>query len=70
MTKGLEEWLKQSHYDMKTAEKSCLFPRDMFMLFFMCHLFLEKALKGLYQKRLGALPPKFIIFFFSLRQSV
>lgn len=51
------EWLKQAEYDLETA-------RDMFKAgrffysVFMCHLASEKALKGLYQKKLNTIPPK------------
>ncbi|VAW30822.1 hypothetical protein MNBD_CHLOROFLEXI01-2391 [hydrothermal vent metagenome] len=52
-----KEWLKQADYDMDTAEvmfKS----RRYFYAVFMCHLSIEKALKGLYSKTLGKVPPK------------
>ena len=57
MTKGPEEWLKQSDYDIKTAEAMFIAKRYVYVVF-MCHLSLEKALKGLYQKKLGTVPPK------------
>ena len=57
MDKGPEEWLTQSDYDIKTAEAMFIAMRYVYVIF-MCHLSLEKALKGLYQKKLGTVPPK------------
>jgi HEPN domain-containing protein len=51
------EWLKQSDYDIETA-KFMFRGRRYFYAVFMCHLSIEKALKGLYQKRLKEMPPK------------
>lgn len=57
MTKPPDEWLLQADYDMETAEG--MFDKGRYIYtVFMCHLSVEKALKGLYQKRLNALPPK------------
>jgi len=42
---------------MKTAEAMLISKRYVYVVF-MCHLSLEKALKGFYQKRLRAVPPK------------
>jgi len=57
MTKESEEWFKQSDYDIKTA-KAMFEARRYVYVVFMCHLSIEKALKGLYQKNLGTVPPK------------
>jgi len=57
MPKGPEEWIKQSDYDIKTAEAMFIAKRYVYVVF-MCHLSLEKAFKGLYQKKLGTVPPK------------
>jgi len=57
MSKEPQEWLKQADYDLDTAE----FMFDggrYFYAVFMCHLSMEKALKGLYHERLKAIPPK------------
>ncbi|MBU1262537.1 HEPN domain-containing protein [bacterium] len=57
MAKEYEEWLKQADYDINTAE----FMFDggrYFYAVFMCHLSIEKALKGLYLERLKEVPPK------------
>ena len=34
MTKGLEEWLKQSDYDMKTAEAMFISKRYVYVVFY------------------------------------
>jgi len=51
------EWVKQSDYDLKTAE-AMLKSRRYIYTVFMCHLSIEKALKGLYWKTLKSNPPK------------
>lgn len=51
------EWLKQAEYDINTAE----FMYDggrFFYAVFMCHLAVEKVLKGLFQQKLQETPPK------------
>ena len=52
-----EEWLKQADYDMDTAE-FMLGGGRCFYAVFMSHLSIEKAVKGLYQFKLGEVPPK------------
>jgi HEPN domain-containing protein len=57
MTKPPNEWLLQADYDMETAD--AMFDKGRYIYtVFMCHLAIEKALKGLYHKRLTELPPK------------
>jgi HEPN domain-containing protein len=56
-TKKPQEWLKQAVYDMKTAEAMFNSKRYIYAVF-MCHLSIEKALKGLYAKTLAEVPPK------------
>ena len=51
------EWLKQADYDMETADLMFNGGRYFYAVF-MCHLSVEKALKGLYHKTLGEVPPK------------
>jgi HEPN domain-containing protein len=52
-----DEWLRQAQYDMETADY--LFDGERyFYAVFMCHLSIEKALKGLYVKRFNKTPPK------------
>ena len=57
MDKKILEWLKQADYDMDTAEFMCRGGRYFYAVF-MCHLAIEKALKGLYQRNLQETPPK------------
>jgi len=52
-----EEWFFQSDYDLETAE--AMFNTERFVYcVFMCHLSLEKALKGLLIKQTSEFPPK------------
>jgi HEPN domain-containing protein len=57
MDKRIIEWLKQADYDMDTAEFMANGGRYFYAVF-MCHLAIEKALKGLYQQNLQEIPPK------------
>ena len=52
-----KEWLKQADYDMDTADAMHISGRYFYAVF-MCHLSIEKALKGLYYKILDEVPPK------------
>ena len=52
-----KEWLKQADYDMDTADAMYISGRYLYAVF-MCHLSIEKALKGLYHKVLDDVPPK------------
>jgi len=52
-----EEWFFQSDYDLETAENLLQSGRNVYCIF-LCHLSLEKALKGLLIKRLNQFPPK------------
>jgi HEPN domain-containing protein len=52
-----EEWLRQAEYDMDTADIMFKSGRYIYAVF-MCHLSIEKALKGLYIKVLDEVPPK------------
>ncbi|MEW5945623.1 MAG: HEPN domain-containing protein [bacterium] len=57
MAKDPEEWLKQAEYDMDTAR--AVFGAGRYIhVVFMCHLSIEKTLKGLYLKKLKEEPPK------------
>lgn len=51
------EWFKQADYDIKTAEAMFVAKKYIYTVF-MCHLSIEKALKGLYSKKLELYPPK------------
>ncbi|MGA7875506.1 MAG: HEPN domain-containing protein [Desulfoferrobacter sp.] len=57
MEKRTEEWFKQSDYDMDTAEYMHQGGRHIYAVF-MCHLAIEKALKGLYYEKRREFPPK------------
>lgn len=51
------EWFKQAEYDIKSAE--IMFEKKRYIhTVFLCHLAVEKALKGLYVQRLEGMPPK------------
>ncbi|MCL2027810.1 MAG: HEPN domain-containing protein [Bacteroidales bacterium] len=52
-----EEWFFQSDYDLETAYQMFQSGRNVYCIF-MCHLSLEKALKGLFIKRRNEFPPK------------
>ncbi len=47
-----DEWIKQADYDMETA-RAMFAARRYICTVFMCHLSIEKALKGLFQKQTG-----------------
>ena len=51
------EWLRQADYDIDTAQDMLEKERNFYAVF-MCHLAVEKALKGLFWKKLGIIPPK------------
>ena len=55
--KDYEEWYFQSDYDLETAQDMFNSGRNVYCIF-MCHLSLEKALKGLLIKRTGEFPSK------------
>lgn len=57
MAKQAEEWLTQANYDMDTAAYMFKGGRYMYTVF-MCHLSIEKGLKGRYTEKLGKEPPK------------
>ena len=57
MAANHEEWLRQADYDMDTAEYMLRGGRNFYAVF-MCHLSIEKAIKGLYHFRLEQVPPK------------
>ena len=57
MEKRTREWLMQSAYDMDTAEYMHKGGRHLYAVF-MCHLAIEKALKGLFFERQREIPPK------------
>ncbi len=52
-----EEWMNQADYDIETAEFMHQGGRHFYAVF-MCHLATEKALKGIYWRKMAQLPPK------------
>lgn len=52
-----KEWFFQADYDMDTAESNFKSERYIYAIF-MCHLSIEKAIKGLYFKKNQKEPPK------------
>jgi HEPN domain-containing protein len=57
MAQPPEEWLRQADYDMETADYMFAGGRYFYAVF-MCHLSIEKSLKGLYRKKLSQEPPR------------
>jgi HEPN domain-containing protein len=55
--KPAEEWFRQAEYDFETAIAMFETGRYIYTIF-MCHLSIEKALKGLYAKKFKEDPPK------------
>ncbi len=52
-----QEWFNQSDYDFQTAEYMFNGGRYVYAVF-MTHLAVEKVLKGMYQKKFNAIPPR------------
>ncbi len=57
MKEQAQKWLEQSDYDWETA-KALFRSRRYVYCIFMCHLAIEKALKGLYSEIKKQLPPR------------
>lgn len=57
MEKHIANWIKSSQYDLKTAEHMLKTGRYIYVLF-MCHLSVEKLLKGLYEAVSKKIAPK------------
>jgi len=57
MDKPPGEWLEQAKNDIRVAD-IMLRNRQNIYAIFMCHLCIEKALKGVYLKRTDRVPPK------------
>ena len=57
MADRAREWLKQADYAMETADVMFAAGRHFYAVF-MCHLSLEKALKGVLEERTGEMPPR------------
>jgi len=61
------EWMEQADYDLKAA-KSNFKNNFRFYAVFLCHLSVEKALKGLYFKKLNEIPPRTHSLFYLMRK--
>ncbi len=57
MDEKTREWITQAEFDIETAEYMFQGGRYFYAVF-MCHLSLEKALKGIYCETLQDVPPK------------
>ena len=57
MAMNAQEWLRQAEYDFQTAEYMFAGGRYAYTVF-MIHLAVEKALKGVYQKKFNEIPPR------------
>ena len=57
MDKNIANWIKSSNYDLKTSEHMFKTGRYIYVLF-MCHLSVEKLLKGMYETTFKKVPPK------------
>jgi HEPN domain-containing protein len=57
MSKDHKEWILQAEYDMETADIMFNAGRYFYAVF-MCHLAIEKALKGIFLLKTGEIPPK------------
>ena len=55
--KSDKEWFEQSEYDIKSADVMFKGGRYIYSIF-LCHLCIEKALKGIFVKRFKKNPPK------------
>lgn len=57
MAKDSKEWIAQALYDYETAKIMFSSKRNWYAVF-MCHMALEKALKGVFHKTKNTIPPK------------
>lgn len=56
-TKYIQNWFKSSDYDIVSAEVMLKNKRYIYVIF-MCHLSIEKFLKGIVAKKANKIPPK------------
>jgi len=57
MDEAIDNWIKSSDYDIKTASSLLKSKRYIYVIF-MCHLSIEKALKALVIQETKEMPPK------------
>ena len=55
--KSAQEWFRQASYDLETGRALFASKRYLYCIF-ICHLALEKGLKGLFTKKFKEVPPK------------
>lgn len=55
--KYIRNWFKSSEYDITTAQAMLVSQRYLYVIF-MCHLSIEKFLKGIVAQRINKIPPK------------
>ena len=69
--KFIQEWIKQSLYDLETAQAMFKTGRYIYCVF-MCHLSLEKMLKGLYFQKLNKIPLKIhsLVYFVQIQNLI
>ncbi len=68
MAKIINNWIKSSEYDIKTAEAMFKSKRFVYVIF-MCHLSTEKALKAIVAERTKKVPPKTHDLFYLVKLS-
>ena len=57
MNRAIDNWVKSSEYDIKTAEALYKSKRFVYVIF-MCHLAVEKMLKAIVSYKTKKIPPK------------
>ena len=67
MKKSTANWLATADYDLETAEAMLKSKRYLYVIF-MCHLALEKALKGLWAEAKSEAPPRIHDLLYFLRR--
>lgn len=55
--KQIRQWIQQADYDLETAKAMFASERYIYVVF-MCHLSIEKMLKGVYLENMDEVPPK------------
>ena len=68
MSKIINNWIKLSEYDIKTADAMFESKRFVYVIF-MCHLSTEKALKAVVIKKIKKAPPKTHDLFYLIKLS-
>lgn len=68
MNKVINNWIKSSEYDIRTADAMFKSKRFVYVIF-MCHLSTEKALKAIAVKRTKKVPPKTHDLFYLVKLS-